>query len=364
MNNIVQIALDKIHPYENNPRYNDDAVDAIAESISLFGFLNPLIVTSDFTIINGHTRYKAAQKLKLPEVPCIIADHLSADEIKAYRIADNKTSENATWDYENLVIEIKELKEASFDINSLGFANELLEDLLYYSDEDIIWDGETNPDQVPNNNENTQSELGKRYQLGTHILQVGGSTYTLMADKKANVYATEWESNEKTDDASAFVDGVFYIVADDNKLLDIHDSCESNNWDVHEKLLWVASGTDNAHTYRIDNRSVFYGWGKSATHRWFNDRKQSNVLEYQNQLTDFIPVEMWVYLIRNSSQRGELVLDNGSSDGGVLIACEQTGRVCRMIAKGVAEADIIRKRWAEFTYGEGCDWVLLTGEIK
>jgi site-specific DNA-methyltransferase (adenine-specific) len=81
-------------------------------------------------------------------------------------------------------------------------------------------------------------------------------------------------------------------------------------------------------------------------------------------LTDFIPVAMWVYLIRNSSQRGELVLDNGSADGGVLIACEQTGRVCRMIAKGVAEADIIRKRWAEFTYGEGCDWVSLTGEKK
>ena len=94
---ILQVKLKDIHPYPNNPRVNDDAVEAVANSIQEFGFKNPIIVDNEYVIIAGHTRYKAAKKLKLKEVPVIVADDLSEQQVKALRIADNKTSELSDW---------------------------------------------------------------------------------------------------------------------------------------------------------------------------------------------------------------------------------------------------------------------------
>lgn len=118
--NIIFKSIEDIKPYENNPRINDKAVKHVKKSIKRFGFKNPIIVDSDGIIICGHTRYKASIELGLEEVPCIIADDLTEKQIKAYRLADNKTGEIAEWDIELLSLELDELK-LDFDMQDFGF---------------------------------------------------------------------------------------------------------------------------------------------------------------------------------------------------------------------------------------------------
>lgn len=114
----TDIALNQIYPYENNPRNNDHAVAAVANSIREFGFQQPLVLDKDNVIIVGHTRYKAAQRLGLKTVPCVIADNLTEEQVKAYRLADNKVGELAEWDMELLAIELDDI---NFDMAEFGF---------------------------------------------------------------------------------------------------------------------------------------------------------------------------------------------------------------------------------------------------
>ena len=115
---VKNFRLADLKPYEKNPRKNDNAVDAVANSIDTFGFKVPLVIDADNVIVCGHTRYKAAQKLGLEYVPCIIADDLSPEQIKAFRLADNKTAEFASWDFELLDVELDSL---AFDMKEFGF---------------------------------------------------------------------------------------------------------------------------------------------------------------------------------------------------------------------------------------------------
>lgn len=119
--NIVYKETKDLIPYANNPRLNDNAVDAVAASIKEFGFKVPIVVDSENVIINGHTRLKAAHKLGLKQVPCIVADDLTPEQVKAYRLADNKTSELAQWDLDKLDIELDGLKDIGFDMSNYGF---------------------------------------------------------------------------------------------------------------------------------------------------------------------------------------------------------------------------------------------------
>lgn len=119
---IIMMDLTEIKPYENNPRFNDNAVDSVANSINEFGFKVPIVVDKDYVIVNGHTRYKASQKLGLKQVPVIVADDLTEKQIKAFRIADNKTSDLADWNMELLGEELSLIDD--FDFTNFGF-NEL-----------------------------------------------------------------------------------------------------------------------------------------------------------------------------------------------------------------------------------------------
>lgn len=126
---IVNKNVDELIPYINNPRLNDNAVDAVASSIKNFGFKVPIVIDSGNEIVTGHTRLKAAKKLGLKEVPCIIAEDLTPEKIKAFRLADNKVAEFAEWDFEILESELEELEmlELDFDIKELGFDSTLPE---------------------------------------------------------------------------------------------------------------------------------------------------------------------------------------------------------------------------------------------
>ena len=120
---VKNFSLVDLKPYEKNPRKNDNAVDAVAKSIEAFGFKVPIVVDKNNVIVCGHTRYKAAQKLKLESVPCVVADDLSPEQIKAFRLADNKVSELAGWDFEKLDVELSELDALAFDMKDFGFAD-------------------------------------------------------------------------------------------------------------------------------------------------------------------------------------------------------------------------------------------------
>ena len=117
--NIIYIKLNQLHPYKNNPRKNDAAVDYVAKSIKEFGFKVPIIIDKNYDIVAGHTRYKAAKKLGLKEVPAIVADDLTDEQIKAFRLADNKVSEFAEWDFEILGEELDSI--LNIDMTDFGF---------------------------------------------------------------------------------------------------------------------------------------------------------------------------------------------------------------------------------------------------
>lgn len=116
---IFEKALNDIKPYENNPRNNDNAVSAVVASICEFGFKVPIVIDSDGVIVCGHTRYKAAQEIGLKTVPCVIADDLTPEQVKAFRLADNKVGELATWDFEKLELETAELE--TVELEKFGF---------------------------------------------------------------------------------------------------------------------------------------------------------------------------------------------------------------------------------------------------
>ena len=118
---VKNFRLEELRPYEKNARNNDGAVDAVAKSIEEFGFKVPIVIDADNVIVCGHTRYKAAQKLKLESVPCVVADDLTDEQVKAFRLADNKTAELATWDTAFLVEELDELAAFDFDMSDFGF---------------------------------------------------------------------------------------------------------------------------------------------------------------------------------------------------------------------------------------------------
>lgn len=123
---VIEVPIDQVKPYENNPRINDDAVEVTANSIKEFGWQQPIVVDKDNVIIVGHTRLKAAKKLKLKKVPVVIADTLSEQQAKAYRLADNKTGEFADWDVELLDIELDDIVD--FDMADFGFVCNIDED--------------------------------------------------------------------------------------------------------------------------------------------------------------------------------------------------------------------------------------------
>ena len=136
---IVYKNIKDLRPYENNPRKNDKSVEYVAESIREFGFKVPIIIDQDGTIVCGHTRLKAAKRLKLKEVPCIIADDLTEDQIKAFRLADNKVSEFSEWDFDKLDLELEsidlDLEQFGFEIKDIEEPKERLDPEGYYGDE-------------------------------------------------------------------------------------------------------------------------------------------------------------------------------------------------------------------------------------
>ena len=182
---IIYKTLNELKPYDENPRHNEQAVDAVANSIENFGFKVPIVIDKDDVIVCGHTRYLASQQLELNEVPCVIADDLTDEQIKAYRLVDNKVAELSEWDFSLLDKELAELE--NIDMSQFGF-----EDLLKDETASII------EDEVPEVDEEAEpiSKRGDVWKLGNHFLMCGDSTDkadvdTLMGGQEADMVFTD-----------------------------------------------------------------------------------------------------------------------------------------------------------------------------
>lgn len=168
---VQSMKISEVKPYDKNPRKNDDGVEAVANSIKEFGWQQPIVVDKDNVIIVGHTRYKAAKKLGMDKVPVVVADNLSPEQVKAYRLADNKTGELTDWDMSLLDDELGDI--ADIDMSDFGFDLDIPEDDEEAQEDDF-------DEEIP---EEPKSKVGQIYQLGRHRLMCGDSTNPKMVKK-------------------------------------------------------------------------------------------------------------------------------------------------------------------------------------
>ena len=191
---IVQMKISDVHPYEKNPRLNDNAVEPVAKSIAEFGFRSPIVVDKDHVIICGHTRLKAAQRLGLETVPVHVAADLTPEQTKALRLVDNRTGELAKWDLELLGLEMQDLEQMNFKMDDYAFSDLELSQIL--GENDPVKQGKTDPDAVPETPADPVSKRGTVYQLGNHRVMCGDSTakgdlIKLMNGQLADLWLTD-----------------------------------------------------------------------------------------------------------------------------------------------------------------------------
>lgn len=366
--NVQEIKLKDIKPYGKNPRKNDDAVPYVAESIKQFGFKVPIVIDKNNVIVAGHTRYKAAKKLGFKSVPCIIADDLTDEQIKAFRLADNKVSEKAEWDLDLLDSEIEEI----FDIDMTDFGFELESEELEAEEDE--YQGTVPEDPV--------TQKGDMWKLGEHILLCGDSTCItdvekLMYEEKADMcftdppYGYEYQSNLRKKSKK------FDVIENDDKILDFFPSIQlvcngfifiCTTWKVLDKwiplfkkyhdltnmIIWNKGGGgigDLKHTFSTDYEVILCtNNGKEITGKrigsvWTIKKDSSSEYVHLTQK----PIKLSEFAIRNTTERGDIVLDLFGGSGSTLIACEQMDRRCRMMEYDPAYCDVIVDRWEKFT---------------
>lgn len=373
----------EIKPYENNPRNNESAIDAVASSIKEFGWKQPLVIDKDSVIVVGHTRWLAAKKLGLSEVPCLIASDLTDEQIAAYRLADNKTNELATWDFEKLKTEL----ESIFDIDMSQFGFEELEASL-----DDIKDDEF--DEEGAICETPYSKKGDIFILGNHRLMVGDSTLKddvdkLCEDRSVDLvltdppYNVDYEGqdgmkiqNDKQSDEdfynfllSAFKNmfehtkpgGVIYCFHADTEGLNFRNAFKNAGFKLAECLIWVKNSLVlGRQDYQWRHEPCLYGWKEGTGHYFVDDRTQDTILEYDKPRNNNLHptqknIELVSKLILNSSRKDETILDLFGGSGTTLIAAEQLGRKTLMMELDEKYADVIVKRFITLKHSvDGC----------
>ena len=378
---IVDKKITELKPYEKNPRKNDEAVDYVANSIKEFGFKVPIVIDKNNVIVAGHTRYKASKKLGLEEVPCIVADDLNEEQIKAFRLADNKVSEMAEWDFPTLDDELNDL---TIDMEQFGF------DIDFNTEEEQ----EIIEDEVPDVSEEPKAKLGDIYQLGNHRLMCGDSTNindiektlngnvidlvltdppygveivkgaTIDGDKpfgkvrgavgnsnvcKANEYIPI-KGDETTDTAKDFYNLISQlskaqIIFGGNYFTDFlypsrcwlvwDKESPSDNFFADVELAWCS----------LDHNAKLYKWLWNGMCKKGDKKTEGTKRVHPTQK----PVGMLGEILKDFSKENDIVFDGFGGSGSTLIACEQLNRRCYMIEYEPHYIDVIIQRWENFT---------------
>ncbi len=380
------VEISKLIPYINNARtHSKEQITKLRSSLREFGFINPVIIDSDYNVIAGHGRIEAAKLENIKEVPCVLVDYLTPAQKRAYIIADNRMAMDAGWDEELLKIEIEALQAEAFDIDLTGFEEKEIAD-LFDIDEEVQ---EDNFDIDEELSKPTITKSGDIWLLGNHRLICGDSTkeetYTfLMNGKKANLIVTDppynvnYQSNAgkiKNDNMNSdkFYQFLFDAFSNMEKVMSneasiyvFHADTEGLNF---RKAFFDAgfylSGTCiwkkqilvlGRSPYQWQHEPCLFGWKKNGKHQWYSDRKQTTIWEFDkpnksDNHPTMKPIPLIAYTIKNSSMSNCIVLDPLGGSGSTLIACEQTNRVCYTIELDEKYCDVIIKRYIEQT---GC----------
>lgn len=379
--------ITKLVPYARNSRtHSDEQIGQIAASIKEWGWTTPVLVDESGSIIAGHGRTLAAQRLKMTEVPVIVAEGWSDAKKRAYIIADNKLALNAGWDNELLALEIGELGDLGFDLELTGFTDEEIAALMPVE----IEPGLTDPDDAPAVQENSITVPGDVWIMGKHRLLCGDSTSVsdmekLIDGQLVDMWLTDPPCNVayegKTKDAlkiqndameddkfrqflrDAYVSAdtvmkpgaVFYIWHADLEGYNFRGAAQDAGWKVRQCLIWKKSSmVMGRQDYHWKHEPCLYGWKEGAGHLWATDRKQTTILEFEKPTRNgehqtMKPVALFEYQMLNNTKGGDIVLDSFGGSGTTLIAAEKNGRVARIMELDPKYCDVIIKRWQDFT---------------
>ncbi len=368
--NIQMLKLSDIKPYEKNPRKNNEAVKYVAQSIKEFGFKVPIVIDKDNVIIAGHTRYKAAKRLKMKEVPTIIADDLTDEQVKAFRLADNKVAEKAEWDFDLLPLEINDI--VNIDMGAFGFDLDFSGGVEEQVQED---DFEVEPPKEP------KAKLGDIYQLGRHRLMCGDSTSIedvekLLNGNKIDMVLTDppygidvvGDNGKVGADFGVVPKGTYSkVIADDTtetaqKSYNILQSlCNrlilwggnyftdflpfSDGWIIWDKR--CDSGIKNTFA---DGEMAWCSFHTPVRifHQLWNGMIREGEKEKRVHPTQK-PIRVLSDILNDFSGEGDNVLDVFGGSGSTLIACEQLNRNCYMMELDPKYIDVIIERWEQFT---------------
>lgn len=384
---IVYRQVADLIPYARNARtHSDEQVTRIASSIKEFGFTNPILIDGDNGILCGHGRLAAAKKLGMREVPTIELSGMTDAQKRAYILADNKLALDAGWDEELLRLEFEELRGGAIDLELTGFSLDEINDIL--GQDDLSTNVEEQ--ELPEPPIEPVTKLGDVWILGDNRLLCGDSTSPedvarLMGGGLADLWLTDPPynvayqgktkdaltiQNDEMDDESfrrflvssySAADSVlkegaaFYIWHADSEGFNFRGACRDVGWKVRECLVWVKNAfVMGRQDYQWKHEPCLYGWKEGASHNWYSDRCQTTVLEFarpnrNGEHPTMKPVELFRYLISNSTRKGQVVLDSFGGSGTTLIACENIGRKACLLELDPVYCDVIVKRWQNLT---------------
>ena len=371
-----QWPVDRLQPYARNARTHSEAqVAKIAASITEFGFTNPILVDSSDGIIAGHGRLLAAQLLGMAEVPVLVLDHLTDAQRRAYILADNRLALDAGWDEALLAEELAALQGEGFDLDLTGFEEDELDQQLADMEggADAAEGGAGEDFEDPAPGAEAVSKRGDVWTIGQHRVMCGDSTLladvqTLMAGDLADLLLTDPPYNVayegKTEDHltiqndsmgddqfRAFLKAALGAAEGGN----FRGGCRDVGWKVRQCLAWnkntLVMGRQD---YHWKHEPCLYGWKEGAAHTWEADRKQVTVLDFARPSRSedhptMKPVDLFEYQIRNSTKRGECVLDLFGGSGTAGVAAHKAGRRARLMEIDPRYCDVIVRRLQEAT---------------
>lgn len=390
--NIQIIDINKLIPATYNPRKDLKPDDAeyikIKNSIVKFGFVSPLVINKDMTVIGGHQRLKVLKDLGITEVECIVVDLDKTNE-KALNIALNKIQ--GDWDEDKLEALLQELKLEEFDMNLTGFDFDEVDEIL----NDINGTKEDNfdVDSAYEEIEEPITKPGDIWILGNHRLMCGDSTHKddimrLMNNQDADMLLTDPHykvdyvgktaealkiKNDNMDDNQfyEFLRKVFenmyivtkegasiYVFHADTEGINFRKAFKDAGFKLAECLIWKKDCfVMGRQDYQWQHEPVLYGWKEGKAHYFINDRTQSTILEFDRPKQSTLhptmkPIDLIAKLIKNSSKENDIILDLFGGSGSTIIAAEQLNRCCYTMELDPKYCDVIVKRWETLTNKE------------
>ena len=393
------VSIDKLIPYINNARtHSPEQINKLRSSLREFGFINPVIVDKDYNIIAGHGRVIAAKAENFTEVPCVLVDHLTEAQKKAYIIADNRMALDAGWDEELLRVEIEALQAEAFDVSLTGFDDKEIAD-LFKGEESEVKDDDY--DLSAALEKAAFVERGDVWIVGKHRLVCGDATspedVTLLMDgHRANLIVTDppygvsfrsasgltiQNDSIKNEEFYQFLYKAFanmvahmenggsaYVFHADTEGLNFRKAFIDAGFHLAGVCIWAKNSLVLGRSdYQWQHEPVLYGFLKNGKHNWYSDRKQTTIWNFDkpkrnaNHPTSK-PLDLLSYPIKNSSQENAIVLDTFGGSGSTLMACEQTNRICFMMELDEKYASVILRRYVENTNNADDVYVIRGGQ--